>query len=126
MSENDSEILEVLKAELNFIEKGGYGRSVHTPWQPTSVFRDSLSCLNFAMPERIHPCKECLLYSLIPQESQKSDIPCHDIPLNESGETLTMLEQSNDQAYMEEVVKRWLHTTIKKLEEKEINQGTSN
>lgn len=119
MSENDRAILDVLKSELNFIEKGGYGRSVHTPWQPTSIFRDSLSCLNFAMTERIHPCNECQLYSLIPQDAQKSDIPCHDIPLNEAGETLTMLEQRNDQAYMEETVKSWLQATIKKLEAKE-------
>jgi hypothetical protein len=27
---------------LDFIEKGGYGRSVRTPWQTKSTFQDSL------------------------------------------------------------------------------------
>jgi hypothetical protein len=52
VNKDDRETIEVLKAELDFIEKGGYGRSVKTPRQPTSVFQDSLSCLNFADPEK--------------------------------------------------------------------------
>jgi hypothetical protein len=43
MPTDDRDVLEVLKAELDFIEKGGYGRSVRTPWLPTSVFQDSLT-----------------------------------------------------------------------------------
>ena len=31
MAKDDRDILEVLKEELDFIEKGGYGRSVRTP-----------------------------------------------------------------------------------------------
>jgi hypothetical protein len=38
------------------------------PWKPTSVFQDSLSCLNFNEPERPHPCNECLLCDLAPRE----------------------------------------------------------
>ena len=33
MATDERDILELLKDELNFIEKGGYGRSVRTPWQ---------------------------------------------------------------------------------------------
>ena len=44
MSNDKRDILEVLKFELNFLEQGGYGRSVRTPWKPTSIFQDSLSC----------------------------------------------------------------------------------
>ena len=41
------------EAELDFVEKGGYGRSVRTPWLPTSAFQDSLTCLSFGDPERM-------------------------------------------------------------------------
>ena len=41
MSDDKRDILEVLKFELSFLEQGGYGRSVRTPWKATSVFQDS-------------------------------------------------------------------------------------
>src|SRR5262245_44468952 len=50
MSEEKRELLTKLKFELDFIEDGGYGRSVRTPHKPTSVFQDSLTCLNFGDP----------------------------------------------------------------------------
>jgi pyruvate-ferredoxin/flavodoxin oxidoreductase len=52
---DERDILEVLKEELEFIEQGGYGRSVRTPWKATSVFQDSLSCLNYGYPYRAFP-----------------------------------------------------------------------
>lgn len=116
MPENDRNLLEALRAELNFVEKGGYGRSVETPWQPTSIFRDSLVCLNYAEPEKVHPCEECLLFGFIPREDRQGVIPCHDIPLNDKGETIAMLEQRGDQGYLEETVKAWLRAAILRLE----------
>jgi hypothetical protein len=56
MLTDDRDVLDVLKFELDFIEKGGYGRSVRTPWLATSIFQDSLTCLNFGDPNRSHPC----------------------------------------------------------------------
>jgi len=41
MTKDDRDILELLKDELAFIQKGGYGRSVRTPWLPKSSFQDS-------------------------------------------------------------------------------------
>ncbi|HET6893180.1 MAG TPA: hypothetical protein VFH31_18915, partial [Pyrinomonadaceae bacterium] len=61
MAKDDRDILELLKDELDFIEKGGYGRSVRTPWQPKSAFQDSLTCINYADPNHTHPCNECHL-----------------------------------------------------------------
>ena len=61
MPKDERDILEVLRAELDQIEKGGYGRSVRTPWKPTSTFQDSLTCINFGYPYRAHPCEECFL-----------------------------------------------------------------
>jgi len=116
MPRDDRETLETLKAELDFIEKGGYGRSVRTPWKPTSVFQDSLTCLNFGDPERTHPCDECLLMQFVPPERRSADIPCHLIPLGEKGETIESLAQGGNQEAMEEAVKNWLRAAIKRLE----------
>ena len=119
MSKDVRETLQVLKDELEFIEKGGYGRSVKTPWLPTSVFRDSLTCLNFADEKRPHPCSECLLIDFVPPENRNEVVPCHHIALNAVGQTIDDLEWKEDQCEMEEAVKDWLRTTIKRLEEKD-------
>jgi len=50
VSNDKRDVLDVLKFELAFLEPGGYGRSVRTPWKATSVFQDSPSCLNFNDP----------------------------------------------------------------------------
>ena len=39
MAKDERDILELLKAELDFVHQGGYGRSVRTPWQPKSIFQ---------------------------------------------------------------------------------------
>jgi hypothetical protein len=120
MSEDDRDSLEVLKAELDFIEKGGYGRSVKTPWQPTSVFQDSPSCLNLGDIERSHPCNECLLIDFVPQEERTEDVPCHHIPLDSTGRTIDELEWNENQRDTEDAVKNWLRATIKRLEEERL------
>ena len=109
---DDRDILEVLKSELDFIEKGGYGRSVRTPWLPTSMFQDSLTCLNFGDPQRSHPCDECLLMSLVPPERRSEKIPCHHMPLTPEGTTMDLLEHNATQDEMEEMVKTWLRRMI--------------
>lgn len=118
MPDDDRDVVEVLKAELDFIEKGGYGRSVRTPWLPTSTFVDSLSCLNFGDPERTRPCEECILMQFVPPEQRKSNIPCHHIPIGPSGETVHTLERMETQEDMEEAIKQWLRDTIKHLEQR--------
>jgi len=117
MTNDDRDTLEVLKAELDFIEKGGYGRSVRTPRQPTSIFQDSLTCLNFADSRRSHPCNECLLIDFVPPENRDEDVPCHHITLNAGGETINEFMPKDDQREAEEVLKNWLRQTIKQLEE---------
>jgi len=92
MAKDERDLLELLKAELDFIEKGGYGRLVKTPWQERSPFRDSLTCVNYALPEKAHPCAECHLIDFVPREKQNEEMPCHAIPLNEAGETVETLE----------------------------------
>ena len=113
---DDRDVLETLKAELAFIEQGGYGRSVRTPWKPTAFFQDSLSCLNFGDPKRTHPCEECFLMQFVPPDQRSEDVPCHHIPLTPTGETVAALEQMENQEEMEEAVKNWLRAAIKKIE----------
>ena len=116
MTQDERDILEVLRAELDMIEKGGYGRSVRTPWKPTSIFQDSLTCINYGYPYRAHPCSECLLDGLVPPESRSEVVPCHHIPLNAEGETVESLELKDDQRLTEETVKRWLRAKIAEIE----------
>jgi hypothetical protein len=119
MSQDNRDTLEVLKAELNFIEKGGYGRSVRSPWQPTSIFQDSPICLNYADLGRSRPCSACLLTDFVPLKDRRQDVPCHFIPLDSKGDTIDELEWEQDQHGLEESVKIWLRGTIKRLEAEE-------
>jgi hypothetical protein len=57
MATNLNEIIEQLKLERDILRDGGYGRSVRTPWQPTTLFRDSVTCLNFGETVKKHPRK---------------------------------------------------------------------
>jgi len=124
MAKDDSDILEILQEELDFIEKGGYGRSVRTPWLPKSIFQDSLSCLNYGYPYRAHPCNECHLIDFVSTEHESENIPCHFIPLNEAGETIEDLEAIDSQAKLEETLKSWLRAQISAIEQQRASQTT--
>lgn len=117
MSTDDRDILEVLQAELDFIEKGGYGRSPRTPRLVKSPFQDSLTCINYAYLEKVHPCSECHLIDFVPANRRSEEIPCHFIPLNDSGETLEQLEAEDNQQRLEEALKAWLRAKIKEIED---------
>ena len=116
MANDERDILELLKQELSFIEKGGYGRSVRAPWLPKSIFQDSLSCLNYGYPYRAHPCSECSLLDFVRSEDRSQPVPCHFIPLNEAGKTVEELEMEGDEARTENAVKSWLQGKISQLE----------
>jgi hypothetical protein len=116
MAKDERDILELLKSELEFIEQGGYGRSVRTPWLATSPFRDSLTCVNYALPEKAHPCSECHLIDFVPPDKRSEELPCHAIPLNASGDTVESLELENNQAKLEAALKEWMRATINELE----------
>jgi hypothetical protein len=118
MSTDTRDRLEILKAELDFVEKGGYGRSVRTPWKPTSIFRDSLSCPNYGYPYRAHSCGECLLDDFVPEGSRGAAVPCHHIPLDKGGETVEELELEDNQRLLEEKVKAWLRARIEEIEDR--------
>lgn len=123
MSKDERDLLTLLKMELDFIEKGGYGRSVRSPWKETSPFRDSLTCVNYALPEKSHPCNECHLIDFVPNDKRNEELPCHFIPLNETGETVEGLEAEGNQSKMEAALKKWMRQKIAELEAAQIDRG---
>jgi hypothetical protein len=117
MQKDERDLLEVLKFELNYLEKGGYGRSPREPWRPQYIFEDSPTCMNFDCKENPAPCSDCVLMHWIPPEQRNEKIPCRHIPLGPSGETLDYLYRWGDQHEIEESVQTWLRATIAGLEE---------
>jgi hypothetical protein len=116
MARDDRDVLEILKFELSFLENGGYGRSVRTPWKETSLFQDSLTCINFGDPARTRPCDECLLMDFVPNDLRATNVPCHQIPMSEQGETLEVIESRKGRMEAEEALKNWLRQAIHKIE----------
>ena len=125
MTTDERDILELLKEELDFVESGGYGRSVRTPWQNKSIFQDSLSCINYGYPYRAHPCNECHLLEFVDPENQTEPVPCHHIALNADGETIEDLERKDNQAHLEREVSTWLRAKIKEIEDQRAAQAAA-
>jgi hypothetical protein len=101
---------------LKFLEEGGYSRAPFTPWRAPFIFEDSPSCLNFGDTARPHPCIECLLTQLVPQEFRKKDVPCRFIPLNDKGQTIDSLYRTGTQEEIEEALRNWLRREIGRIE----------
>ncbi len=116
-SEEDCGTLDKLKAQLDFIEKGGYRQPGHTPWRPPAIFLDSPTCLDFAIRHKGRPCNQCVLMRFVPNERRKEGVPCHHIPLTEAGDTVKAAEAWADEEELEDLVKAWLRRTIAQLEE---------
>jgi hypothetical protein len=125
MARDDRDILELLKEELAFLEQGGYGRSVRTPWLPKSAFQDSLTCINYADPNRTRPCNECHLIDFVAREHHSEAVPCHYIALNEAGQTIEDLEAEGNQAKLEATLKEWMKGKIKQIEEQRLVSAAS-
>ena len=125
MATDEHDILEILNEELDFIGKGGYGRSVRTPSQSKSTFRDSPVCLNYSFPDRVHPCSGCHLLQFVSPVHRTEEVPCHFISLNNNGETVADLEQQDNQAKLEREVSAWLRSRIKEIEEKRAEHATA-
>ena len=116
MAKDDRDLLELLREELSFIEQGGYGRSVRTPWKPTSAFQDSLTCINYGDQNRAHPCNECHLLDFVAEGDRGEEIPCHHIILNSEGKTVIELENADNQHQFEQELKVWLRNKIEEIE----------
>jgi len=117
MQKDERDLLDVLKFELNFLGKGGYGRSTRDPWRPVFIFEDSPTCMNYDCKSDPAPCNDCVLMQLVPPELRAGKKPCRQIQLNTAGETLDALYRYGDEHEIEETLRNWLVTIIGQLEE---------
>jgi hypothetical protein len=120
MPQDDRNILEVLKAELNFVKKGGYGRSPREPWRAILALEDSPTCMNYDTKEDRTPCAECLLMQFVPGDKRVEKAPCRHIPLTSRGETLLHLYRGGTEQEIEEALAIWLEKEIAKLGNEEM------
>ena len=123
MPEDDRDILEILKFELQFLEQGGYGRSPREAWRPPLIFKDSPSCLNFNCRDK-EPCSDCALMQFVPPEACKEQNPCEHIPLTAQGDTLESLYRTGTQQEIEEALGAWLRAAIKRIEAERAKQAS--
>ncbi len=114
MSKPKLEMLDFLRQELAFLERGGYGGAL--PWKPVSIFLDSPSCPNRLDPERSTPCQECWLYSFVPERFHQELRPCHFIALNRDGESVDSMSRQYTAGEVEAAVRNWLKAEIQRLE----------
>lgn len=111
-------VLKVLRAELRFLERGGYHAASHGDWRPHLIFEDSPTCPNSDDRGRkpanlaFAPCTDCALFSFVPAERRKEHFPCRHIVLNECGETIDSLYRQGTEEELELAVIEWLRNTI--------------
>ena len=116
MAADNRNLLNVLNAELLFLEHGGYRKVAAPSWRPPFIFQDSPTCLNCGDPQKRRPCEECVLMQLVPFQQWSEPTPCRYIPLNDRGDTVESCYQWGTQQEIETVVSTWLKLTIGKLE----------
>ena len=117
MTKAPQDVLEILKAELEFIDKGGYGVvDKQEMGAALTMFADSLTCLNYGYPYRVRTCVGCPLMEFVPEHKRASLMPCHHIPLDSSGQTVEEIEEKGSRTLMQEAVKTWLRQTISRIE----------
>lgn len=117
MYKDERDLLDVLKAERDFLNSGGYARAPAASWRPAFIFEDSPACMNHDYEVNPGSCGDCVLMQLVPPEFRWAKSPCRHIPLNGAGETLDDLYRYADEHETEEVVRTWLQKMIASLED---------
>jgi hypothetical protein len=107
-------MLRTLRAELNFLERGGY-RASTSRWRSPYVFEESPSCPNFANPARPHQCKDCWLMRFVPLDSQDEQVPCRYVQLTSDGVTVDSLYRYGTLDETELTLRNWLLQRIAEL-----------
>jgi hypothetical protein len=108
------EIVKLLKQELEFLKRGGYGGAL--PWRPVAMFLDSPSCPNRLDVERSTPCSQCWLFQFVPETFHPEMTACHFIALNREGESVHSMSRQYTPAEVEVALKNWLEAEIRHLE----------
>ena len=125
MPEDNLDVLEALKSELNFLEHGGYKPSPRMQPRRPFIFEDSPTCQNHGCKQRLLPCSECVLMAFVPQDCRSERIPCRHIFLNVEGYTIDTYYRLGTQEELEVNVADWLRKTIRRLEGEVARQGES-
>jgi hypothetical protein len=119
VTNEERNLLAVLKAELEFVDKGGYRNTARAAWRPQFIFQDSPTCLNFDPTQPPRPCTDCLIRQVVPEADRRKKIPCRFIPLNEQGETIDSFYRYGKPEELDAALRRWLGATIERLEKAE-------
>ena len=116
MNGHQQEVLDALKFELTFLERGGYEHSVREPRTALSIFQDSPSCPNYAATTKTQSCVDCFLIDFVPPEKRGEAVPCHHIPLNDCGDTVSSLGGPADDVKVQRAMRGWVRKTIEAME----------
>lgn len=116
MSCDQRDLLQVLKAELEFLEKGGYATRQAISWRAPFIFEDSPSCFGRIAGNEPHSCKDCVLIDLVPAAARGESVPCRHIPITPDGATIESFYRSGTQQELEWAFDKWLRARIKDLE----------
>jgi hypothetical protein len=109
-------LLAILRAELAFLEQGGYRRRPRYAWRPNLVFEDSPTCIKFEDKEELLPCTECPLIEFVREEQRETSFPCRHIRLTERGDTVNSFYEWGTEDELESALGGWLRRTIAELE----------
>jgi hypothetical protein len=116
MPRDNRNTIEVLKAELELVKKGGYATSERDPWRAKLALEDSPTCMNCDHKMNPEPCNECLLMQFVPANKRGEKVPCRHIPLTSHGDTLLHLYRGATEQEIDETLTSWLQEKIADLE----------
>ena len=122
MAKDNRDLVQLLKSELEYLERGGYRQSLRAPWRPQFIFEDSPTCINYGRKQRFIPCSECALMQFVPSDCREEKIPCRHIPLNTEGYTIDTYYRIGTQEELEAAVANWLRENIQRLEQERAKQ----
>jgi hypothetical protein len=117
---NGPKLTEILKAELRFVEQGGYRGRPRFPFRPNFIFEDSPTCIKMLGEVRdaeARVCTECHLMEFVPEEHRTQRIPCRYIDLTGNGETVNSFYEYGTEEELEKALVGWLKRKIRELEE---------
>lgn len=81
-----------------------------------SFFRSGEICLAAHTQRKTTTCIGCALLDFVPAQAQSFPTPCHEIPLNEQGDTIDSLSQTADRATLKAEVLVWMERSLAQLE----------
>ena len=124
METNPQTVLQLLKSELEFLDKEGYRHHPRSSWRAPYIFEDSPSCPNSSDRARPHLCEECWLMQFVAPDLREEQVPCRFVDLSGNGVTVDSLYRCGTPAESEEALRTWLHRRIHELESQlsEVNQ----